>query len=137
MISDVVPPGSCGLVNGCMNRHQSRTQPTREAMEVLYVEPGKEEEKAAQWTQISQRHRASTVVPPRNTGHRIFAQSLKVDRLSRKAAVNSVEIPCRRGAKSAALAVRAQGRGRPEQKTGWRTRRPRRRACSSCPGSAG
>ena len=59
-------------------------------MEVLYVEPGKEEEKAARWTQISQRHRASTVVPPRNTGHRIFAQSLKVDRLSRKTAVNTM-----------------------------------------------
>lgn len=46
MISDVCPQGSCGLVDGRMNRHQSRTLPTQDAMEVLYVELGKEEEKA-------------------------------------------------------------------------------------------
>lgn len=74
--------------------------------------------------------------PSQKHGLRIFAQSLKVDRLSRKTAVNSVEIPCRRGAKLEALAVRAQGQGWLEQKPGWRTRRPRGRACSSCPDSA-
>jgi len=74
--------------------------------------------------------------PSQKHGLRIFAQSLKVDRLSRKTAVNSVEIPCRRGAKSEALAVRAQGQGWLEQKPGWRPRRARGRACSSCPGSA-
>ena len=61
----------------------------------LYVESGKEE-KAARWIQIRQREPSGQYRRPSQKRElRIFVQSLKDDRLSRRTSVNSVEIMIR------------------------------------------
>ena len=130
MTSNVGPLGSCGLVIGSTS--VAIAAHLRCHGSPLYMESGKED-KAARWTLICQREPSGQYrCPSQKNRLRIFAQSPKDDRLRRKTSVDGVKIPCRQ----AALAVRAQGQGWPEQKTGWRTQRPRGPACWTCPGSA-
>ena len=88
IISNVDPPGSCGLVMGILNDIGRGRYPSKIP---FYVESG-EEEKA------SRCQRKSSGQYCRSSQKRelhIFTQSFRDDRLSRKTSVNSVEIMIR------------------------------------------